>query len=186
MLILKESKKRLTRLKANVLQNLNRMRSVEGVFASIHKNRRWGDSESVSGTGSKVEQTRKVAELLPQIFQQYEIKSILDIPCGDFHWMQNVDLSGVEDNGADIVPELIQNNAKSHARNYINFFVANLITDKLPCADLVFSRDCLVHSSDRHIFSTIRNIKESKSRFLLTTTFPDHTNSNIVTGSWRA
>lgn len=123
---------------------------------------------------------------MPQIFHQYEIKSILDIPCGDFHWMQNVDLSAIEYNGADIVSDLIQNNVRGHTRDHINFFVANIIADKLPRVDMVFSRDCLVHFSDKHIFNAICNIKQSKSKFLLTTTFPDHSNSNIVTGSWRA
>lgn len=186
MLIPKELKRHLKKLKGNVLQNLNRISSTEAVFTSIYKNRRWGDGESLSGTGSKIEQTRTIVRLLPQIFERYKITRILDIPCGDFHWMQNVNLSDTEYKGADIVADLIQNNVRWHSRDHVNFFVANIIADKLPRVDMVLSRDCLVHFSDRHIFKAIRTIKKSASKFLLTTTFPDHSNSNIVTGSWRA
>ena len=35
---------------------------------------------------------------------------MLDIPCGDFYWMKEVDLKDIEYIGADIVDELIKKN----------------------------------------------------------------------------
>ena len=185
MLIRKDLKNRLVRLKGNVLQNFNRLRSVESIFSSIYRNRRWGNEESVSGTGSRIHETRTIAEFLPAIIQRYSIRSLLDVPCGDFNWMKQVDLSAVEYYGADIVDALIRKNIKLYAAQRFNFFRADMIQDQLPRVDLIFSRDCLVHFSYHHIFETLDRIKESKSGFFLTTTFVEHSNVDIVTGSWR-
>ena len=176
----------LGRLRGNVLQNFNRIRSVEAIFSSIYRNHRWGDEESVSGRGSKIEQTKGIAILLPQLFRQYNIRNVLDIPCGDFNWMKYVDLSAVDYLGADIVPALISKNIRLYTAPHVEFFLADIIKDKLPRVDLVFCRDCLVHLSDKHIFTAIKNIKLSGAEFVLTTTFPRHSNFDIVTGNWRA
>lgn len=37
------------------------------------------------------------------MLKKYSIKSILDIPCGDFSWMKKIELDGIEYIGADIV-----------------------------------------------------------------------------------
>jgi hypothetical protein len=175
----------LIKLKGNILQNVNRARSVKSIFSSIYFNHRWGDGESVSGTGSKLEQTKTIAAHLPHLFRQYSIQKVLDVPCGDFNWMRHVDLSKVQYHGADIVAPLIQRNKQLHMSPQVNFFVADIIEDELPRADLILCRDCLVHFSYGHIKKAITNIKKSNSLFLLTTTFPKHENSDIVTGSWR-
>ncbi len=185
-MIPKNVRYKLGRLRGNVLQNFNRLRSVEAIFTSIYNNHRWGDDESVSGTGSKIEQTKGIAAFMPQLFRKYNIRSVLDIPCGDFNWMQHVDLSTVNYLGADIVPGLISKNTRSYAAPHVNFFVADIIKDELPKVDLVFCRDCFVHFSDNHISAAIENIKNSGAEFILTTTFPHHSNFDIVTGNWRA
>ena len=176
----------LGRLRGNVLQNFNRLRSVEAIFTSIYNNHRWGDEESVSGTGSKIEQTKGIAAFMPLLFRKYDIRNVLDIPCGDFNWMQHVDLSTINYVGADIVPALINKNTLSYAAPHVNFFLADIIKDRLPKVDLVFCRDCFVHFSDKHISTAIENIKLSGAEFILTTTFPRHSNFDIITGNWRA
>ena len=58
--------------------------SNKDIFQNIYFNNRWGDSSSLSGTGSNLEQTTNIIKELPSIFKKYKINSILDIPCGDF------------------------------------------------------------------------------------------------------
>ena len=177
--------KSLRILKGNVLRNINRVRSVRSIFQSIYVNREWGDDESVSGTGSKRGQTTRIALMLPLLCREYNIKTILDIPCGDFNWMRFVKLSSLSYHGADIVPALVERNISAYTSENIRFFIADVIRDDLPKVDLILSRDCFVHLSDKHVLRAIENIKRSNSGLLLTTTFPEHQNSNIVTGSWR-
>lgn len=156
------------------------------IFSSIHKKNSWKGKESVSGRGSDLHQTRNIIIALPGIFRDLKIRSLLDIPCGDFHWMSNVPMEGVDYTGADIVPGIIQQNSKAHSNTSRTFIVKNLIAEDLPAADLVFCRDCLVHLSFTDIQSAIRNLCRSGARYLLTTTFTERTeNSNIVTGQWR-
>jgi hypothetical protein len=41
------------------------------------------------------------------LLRQFEIHSLLDLPCGDFNWMQHVDLQGIKYTGGDIVEALV-------------------------------------------------------------------------------
>jgi hypothetical protein len=162
-------------------------RTTEQVFTGIYRDRIWGGENSVSGTGSDEYQTKVIIEALPSVFRDFAISTILDIPCGDFHWMKSVDLTGIDYTGADIVSELIEKTAEQYGREGVRFQQLNLIEDKLPKVDLVFCRDCLVHLSFEDIFSALNNLSNSQSEYLLTTTFTERTdNDDIPTGQWRS
>ena len=88
--------------------------------------------------------------------------------------------------GGDIVNELIEKNKIQYGSDKLRFIHLDLIHDKLPKVDLIFCRDCLVHFSNAHVFQALRNIIDSDSTFLLTTTFSNREkNEDILTGSWR-
>lgn len=158
----------------------------EGIFTEIYSGNRWGGKDSVSGRGSDIHQTAKIARELPALFRAFDISSVLDIPCGDFHWMKSVDLGNIEYIGADIVRELIDSNRDKYARDGVTFQHLNLIRDKLPKVDLILCRDCLVHFSFRDVFWALRNFNDSDSAYLLSTTFVDRQdNQDILTGEWR-
>ncbi len=156
------------------------------IFTGIFKENIWKNEESVSGLGSSLEQTGEIIKLLPVVLTKYNIKSILDIPCGDFNWMQQINLDGIFYTGADIVKELIDANNQKYAADYRRFLPLNLIEDEFEEYDLVFCRDCLVHLSFEDIFSSLKNIKRSSSKYFITTTFTGQKeNKNIHTGGWR-
>jgi len=160
--------------------------SAEHVFTNIYEKNVWGGSDSSSGTGSDHYQTRIIARTIPDLVSAFHIETILDLPCGDFHWMSRVDLSGIEYIGADIVKALIRKNRQQHGRPGVSFRRLDLIADKLPCVDLILCRDCLVHLPFADVFAALTNICRSDAEYLLTTTFPDRTaNSDISTGDWR-
>jgi hypothetical protein len=156
------------------------------VFTEIYKENRWGSLESISGPGSSQEQAQRVAEELPPFFRRLGIASILDIPCGDFNWLKNADLSGIDYQGADIVEELVHKNNQNFRTEKRTFRILNLLSDDLPKVDLIFCRDCLVHFSSTDVSRALRNIARSGATYLLTTSFRDHAkNQDIVTGQWR-
>lgn len=164
--------------------NLNKSQKI---FTEIYENNSWNSEESRSGSGSTLEQTRVIRGQLVRIFNKYQIKSILDIPCGDFNWMQKVDLNGIYYIGGDIVRSLIKLNKKKY-RYYpnVSFKHLDITKDKLPNVDLIFVRDCFVHLSFEEIARAIQNIKRSGSKFLFTTTFTDRQkNENTEFGGWR-
>jgi hypothetical protein len=162
-------------------------KSTQDVFTDIYRGNCWGGQYSVSGLGSDSHQTRVITSELPRLIDDFNIATMLDIPCGDFYWMNSVNLKGIPYIGADIVTDLIHKNRERYKKDTVRFQSLNLIRDKLPKVDLVVCRDCLVHFSFEDIFLALHNICESQSVFLLTTTFTDRKDNNdIVTGQWRA
>jgi len=161
-------------------------KNAEEVFSDIYKNNKWGGVDSVSGGGSDLQQTKHISQELPIIFNRLNISTMLDIPCGDFHWMSKVNLSGVSYTGSDIVGELIKENSRQYKREGVSFQKLDLIKDELPKVDLVFCRDCLVHLSYNDALLALENICKSHSKYLLTTTFTNrNSNEDIATGNWR-
>lgn len=173
-------------IRTNYMRVKLRSKSVEDIFTDISKSNTWSGKDSISGVGSDFEQTITVIEELPKLFKDFDVFSILDIPCGDFNWMKKVNLNGFEYIGADIVEKIIQENNKQCFDANINFIQMNLIGDSLPKVNLVLCRDCLVHFSYADILLALKNICASDSEYLLTTTFIERKkNKDIPTGHWR-
>jgi SAM-dependent methyltransferase len=154
------------------------------IFTSIYANNTWNSSESRSGPGSTVDATRNLVSQLPDLFKEYKIKSILDIPCGDFNWMSQVPMESIDYVGIDIVRDLIIRNQNKYPDK--KFLCLDLLLDNLPQADLVICRDCLGHFPTHAVRKALFNICETKSKYLLATNFPDNkTPIDIKFGEWR-
>ena len=161
-------------------------KKTEEVFKDIQSQNYWEHQESVSGPGSSMEQTAEIRKRLPELFQQLKIKTILDIPCGDFNWMRHIITSDLKYTGADIVKNLVYTNNSSYQSHNIHFENLDLLIDDLGKFDLIFCRDCLVHLSNVDIKKAINNIVKSGSTYLVTTSFPEEKkNKDIPTGGWR-
>lgn len=155
-------------------------------FNYIYHNNIWGSQESRSGTGSELVTTAEIRSQLPGLLRRHDIRSILDAPCGDFGWMSLVDLSGILYTGVDVVASLIERNERSYGGPGRRFMTGDIVADRLPVADLVICRDCLVHLSYREIRQVLLNFQLGGSGYLLATTFTEvDDNSDIRTGDWR-
>lgn len=164
----------------------NQTLSLESSFSKIYHNGGWGDPESLSGGGSNLSQTTKIRQVLPKLFKELEVKTLLDAPCGDFYWMKEINLDLDLYIGLDIVPEIITHNSKYFAASNRIFQVTDITKTALPQADLILCRDCLIHLSFRHCFAALKNFKKSGSRYLLTTTNVNLAeNYDIISGSFR-
>lgn len=158
------------------------------IFKEIYDRNIWNDPKSRSGTGSNLNQTKVIRKNLPILLKQFNIKTLLDIPCGDFYWMNDIKPE-LEKNlnsyiGADLIDELIKENISKYSDSVFKFRTLDILKSNLPVADAVLCRDCLVHFSYADILKALVNIKKSKSAYLLTTTFPEKKNRNIVSGNW--
>lgn len=158
-------------------------------FTLFYKNSYWKPfvGGSLSGSGSTKEATDTIKLELKNFIDKYNIKSMLDVPCGDWHWMSEVDLQSVEYLGGDIVNDLVESNNERFSSNNINFIEINIINDNLPKVDLVFVRDCFVHLEYDDIVKALKNIAASGSKYLVSTTFPGHKKNGAILNKdrWR-
>jgi hypothetical protein len=159
--------------------------NLEQTFTGIFNTRAWHSNESISGNGSELKQTQRLINELPALFKKYDIKSILDIPCGDYNWMNHVDRTNIDYIGADIVEPLIEANKQKYPN--INFQHLDLTKSKLPKVDLILARDVFVHMTYNTIIPALENIINSGCKYLLTTSFTGMNSNRDLTadGDWR-
>ena len=122
------------------------------------------DYHQNSGAGSNLEATRAISHSLPSVLNSLSVRSMLDIPCGDFVWMRHVDLSSVTYTGADVIEALILSHKRLHGSAQKSFTTLDIVTSELPEVDLIFCRDCLVHFSEGLIKRAVNNIKRSRNK----------------------
>ncbi len=156
------------------------------VFRHAWRENLWSGAESKSGPGSGLDQTLVLRTELPALFRQLRVKSVLDVPCGDWRWMSAVNLGEVDYTGGDLLEELVESNRQRFGGPRRRFLRLDLTSSTLPAADLILCRDCLVHLSFADIAKALQNIARGNISYLLTTTFPGQArNLDIVTGDWR-
>ena len=156
-------------------------------FERIYSTNLWSDPESRSGVGSRLDSTRVLRTELPRALRQLDARVLLDVPCGDFTWMEHVDLTGIEYIGGDIVPSIVEKNQRLYASEAHRFAELDITRDPLPNADVLLCRDCLVHLSYANIRAVLANIARSSIRFMLMTSFPGRRdNYDVADGDWRA
>jgi hypothetical protein len=155
-------------------------------FTTIYETHSWVDDQSRSGGGSNLYATEKIRQALPGLFAKYEVRSVLDIPCGDFFWFKEMTLDLDSYIGGDIVVPLIASVTEKYTSSIRSFRVIDLTKDALPGCDLILVRDCFIHLSYELIFAALSNIARSNIRYLLTTHQTDlAANVDIETGSAR-
>jgi hypothetical protein len=155
------------------------------IFGEIFKRNIWRGDESRSGQGSDMIQTEIIRRTLPELVCQFGVKTMLDVPCGDFNWMKTVDLD-LNYIGGDIVPDLVDDNSRRYQSRTRCFRILDACSDELPSVDLVLCRDMLVHLSFADAMRALTNMRRSGSKYLLTTTFTERrSNNDVQTGQWR-
>lgn len=157
-------------------------------FSKIYENGVWlngRDSGSLSGSGSEVANTSKIREELPKIIMQLEVKSLLDIGCGDWNWMQHIELP-CKYTGVDLVPSVIQRNTIKFGSSSRKFMVLDAVEEPLPDCDAILCREVIFHLSFSDGLNLIKNAIQSHARYLLATSDLDtDMNIDIRTGDFR-
>ena len=162
--------------------------SRQQIFGRMYTRNSWGNLESVSGGGSDLAQTGTIRREIAALAKELGIRTMLDAPCGDYNWMQHVPVELDEYVGADVVPELIEENTRRYGSPTRRFAVLDICQDELPAVDLILCRDCLVHLPLHSAAAAVKNFARSGSRYLLATTYPGVVARNrplLITGNWR-
>jgi len=159
---------------------------VEEIFTKKYREHQWHAGPSRSGRGSDLLHTENIRIELPKLLKELKIKSILDIPCGDWYWLKTVNLDVLDYVGADIVEDIVTVNNKKFSGNNKKFIKLDIIRDTLPKVDLILCRDLFQHLSFTDIFKSMKNILSSNSKYLLVTSNPTvKSHKDILTGKAR-
>ena len=163
-------------------------------FARMYETNLWDGAESRSGDGSSLAATAGMRAGLPALLRKLDVRRLVDVPCGDFHWMAHVDLAAagvIGYVGGDVVEAIVAANRARYATAGRAFVQVDLTTGPLPVvsgapADAVLCRDCLVHLSFANIARALDVVRSSGVRYLITTTFLEHeVNADVADGDWR-
>src|SRR6185295_7408576 len=121
--------------------------------------------ETANGPGATMTATEELRAALPELLRRYNIKTVLDVGCGDWTWMQHVDLSMLDSYiGWDVDPNTIaENQRKFYLDNpRVTFECRNILTTTdIPKVDLILARQLLMHFPNNHIRAVLEQFKAS-------------------------
>ena len=150
-------------------------------FSEVYENRLWLSEESVSGSGSERESGAVLhsVQFLARLTRELGIRSVADIPCGDFNWMpmfldQHPDIAYV---GYDVVPALIAENRAKYPGH--RFELLDITLGAPEQADLIFSKDMFNHLNTQDIWAALENMAASKPKYLMLTTNKGFENTEL-------
>ena len=133
-------------------------------------NAKHNDDYTICGAASTISAAKWIIREIPLLLERHGIKTILDMPCGDYNWMRKVKfLNDVTYIGADYDESLIEINKTRYPD--VDFRVIDVLSDPIPTVDLVFCRDLFTHLPFEDTKTAIANIKASGAKYLLTTSF---------------
>ena len=169
-------------LKLADLISARRDPSLRDRFSRFYRTNRWGDSETRSGPGSRRDSTSVEAalEALHMAVSYHHVRSIADIPCGDFNWVPLfLDAAPfVAYQGFDIVPDIIADNRRRYPAH--SFEELDITREVPPRTDLIFCKDLLNHLSNADVKAALENMRRSGARLLLASNNFGHANVDLA------
>jgi SAM-dependent methyltransferase len=128
--------------------------------------------ESRSGPQSTLAATAALRAELGPLLRSLGIRSLLDAGCGDFNWMREVDLAGVQFYaGYDIVPEVIARNQQLYGDRRGHFFaVGDIAQTPLAACDAILCRHVMGEMPEEEAVRALANFRASGARYLIAST----------------
>ncbi len=156
--------------------------STKEIMTSIYAQKLWsGTGDFYSGEGSHLPAiTQPYITKLTEFLNSFPEKLIVcDFGCGDFEVGKELVDAAKQYLAFDIVDGLIERNKKMYQKENLHFDTIDLVTDKLPHADVAIVRQVLQHLSNREIGIITEKLRQYKY-LLITENVPEkHFVANI-------
>lgn len=160
---------------------------MQNTFTDIYAKSKWGVG---SGPGSTIEFNKTTyIPFLRSFFNEHNIKSVVDLGCGDFQCgptiYRNLD---IDYKGFDTAEPVIETNKANHPEfsfTHLDFFSEKA---QLPSADVCILKDVLQHWPTAHINAFLTYLTVSKKyKYILITNcgFQTENNTDIAIGKFR-
>jgi len=133
----------------------------EKVFTEIYEGGDW-DENGFVWSGSQIEITREYVTFLQDFMRKNQIRTVLDIGCGDWAFSRYIDWSGVQYIGIDIVKRVVERNQRLFAGPSIVFIHGDALDLDLPEADLMVCKDMLQYLPNGEIIRLFKQLRKFK------------------------
>ena len=158
-------------------------------FNRIYAEGTWGKDvagKGTSGPGSTLEITGEYRVYVEDFIKKHNVKSVVDAGCGDWSFSSAIDWGDASYLGIDIASDVIAAVRHKHEKGRIKFQVGD-ITDELPAAELLISKDVLQHLSNELVHKFIRNnLRKGKYKWVILTNDRGSENRDVASGGYRA
>ena len=171
------------------INSVNGQSELTSIFNGIYREGSWGRDaagKGVSGSGSTLDITHEYRSYLEEFIKTHGVTSVVDAGCGDWNFSSVIDWGGASYLGVDIASDVIDAVRRKHETGKIRFQVGD-VTDELPAADLLISKDVLQHLPNALVQKFIKdNLKKGKYKWVLLTNDRGSGNVDTVPGGYRA
>jgi SAM-dependent methyltransferase len=149
-------------------------KTVSETFTEIYRKNVWGGKtgEFFSGEGSRGKAPVIYAETVKKFIRENNVKTVVDLGCGDFQVASMFVSKDFHYTGCDVVPDLIEHLNENYRNESVEFICLNVVEDELPAGDLCLIRQVLQHLSNREIERILDNCKKYKY-LIITEHYPD-------------
>jgi SAM-dependent methyltransferase len=155
--------------------------SMGEAFTLAYKTGQWHHG---SGSGSSPANTREYRRFLTAYMRERQIKSVIDVGCGDWQFSRLINWTGIDYLGVDVVPAVIGHNWARYARPQVRFECGDVLNGyQLPDADLVLVKDLFQHWPDTAIHELEPRLRGRRA--LLTYDQNAGTHTDIEPGGYR-
>ena len=170
------------------IETLNRQQ-LSDTFNRIYAEGTWGRNSAgtgTSGSGSTLEITREYRAYIEDFIRKNRVRSVVDAGCGDWGFSSAIDWGDASYLGVDIASDVIEAVRSKHEKGKIRFQVGD-ITEDLPAAELLISKDVLQHLSNGLVQKFIRNnLRKGKYKWVILTNDRGSDNPDTANGGYRA
>lgn len=156
--------------------------NIEEVFTQIYSQGSW-DEKGFSASGSPIELMGDYVEFLQNFLDEYQIRSVVDVGCGDWAFSRYIDWSDIEYLGIDVVRYVVERNQNLFGGPSVSFMHGNAAAMELPKADLLICKDTFQHLSNQTIKQILRQMQKFKY-CLFTDTVNPFTHSSMNRDIW--
>jgi hypothetical protein len=132
------------------------------VFDEIYRQNKWGGQRGnfYSGPGSDGDAARVYSEGIKALIAEQDIRTVVDLGCGDFRVAQQFLNTRVSYTGVDVVETLIRENMTHHPN--ANFLCLDIVQDRLPPGDLCLIREVFQHLSNSEVLQVLPKLSVYK------------------------
>lgn len=123
-------------------------------FSKIYDRHTW-QGQSLSGPGSDADRTIEFRSLLQQFLRSQNIRSVVDLGCGDWSYSRLIDWGGIKYIGVDVVESVIEKNQLQYANSSVSFLCMDAAHQDLPEADLLIVKEVLQHLPNQDVLSIL-------------------------------